>query len=197
MMKHLMKMTLVIIALSIIHSVIVSHADNDIKDTILSSFQDKPRKELFKVYHFLFQKKYDLNSEEGLNKYRTFKANMKMIEAENAKNLGYTLGINDFTDLTAEEFKKAKLSTINPLDFEASIQRFLSTDFKQNEFEIHNQDEDDMLISMPKSDLKQTTKINWTDKMNPVTNQPRYRRQLQHPIRKFTFFLTTAISRLR
>jgi len=172
MMKHLMKMTLVIIALSIIHSVIVSHADNDIKDTILSSFQDKPRKELFKVYHFLFQKKYDLNSEEGLNKYRTFKANMKMIEAENAKNLGYTLGITDFTDLTKDEFRKNVLTDLSQI--EAGMQRFLSSEFNHNKFEIHNQDEDDLLISMSKSDLyvnQNTTRINWTAKMNPVTNQ--------------------------
>ena len=53
----------IIDAVGVIQSVIVSRADNDIKDTILPSFQDKPKKELFKVYHFLYQKKYNLNSE--------------------------------------------------------------------------------------------------------------------------------------
>lgn len=173
MLKNLMKIVVAIIALSMILSVIISHSDNDIRDTILSSFQDKPKKELFKVYHFLFQKKYDLNTEEGLNKYRTFKANMKMIEAENAKNLGYTLGLTEFTDMTNEEFKKARLSIVNPAEIEASMQKFLASESITNEqkFEVQYQDEDDMLISNSKSPVSQTTPVNWGPKMNPVTNQ--------------------------
>ena len=113
-MQFLYKLVVAIIAISLIQSVIVVHRDNDIRDSILSSFKDKPRKELFKVYHFLFQKKYDLNSEEGLKRYTIFKTNMKFIESQNAKNLGYTLGITDLADLSADEFRKTRLSPLAP-----------------------------------------------------------------------------------
>lgn len=84
----------------------IDHVDNDIRTTILSNFQDKPKKELFKVFHFLFERKYDLNSEEGFNRYKTFKNNLKFIETQNKKQSSYKLGITQFTDLTADEFKK-------------------------------------------------------------------------------------------
>ncbi len=113
-MQFLYKLVVAIIAISLIQSVIVVHRDNDIRDSILSSFKDKPRKELFKVYHFLFQKKYDLNSEEGLKRYTIFKTNMKFIESQNAKNLGYTLGITDLADLSNDEFRKTRLSPLAP-----------------------------------------------------------------------------------
>ena len=154
MLRHLFKLALAIIASGVINSVMVSHTDNDIRRSILSSFQDKPKKELFKVYHFLFQKKYDLNTEEGLNRYRTFKSNLKFIESQNAKNSGFTLGITDFTDLTAEEFRKTRLSKIDPEQVDANMQKFLNTESTLGEkFEIHNQevDEDELLISNSKS----------------------------------------------
>ena len=38
---------------------------SDVRDQIMDSFMDKPTKDAFKVYHLLFKKEYELNSEEG------------------------------------------------------------------------------------------------------------------------------------
>lgn len=170
-MKNILKVLLAILVLSFIQSVIISHVEDDIRETILSSFQNKPKKELFKVYHFLYEKKYDLNSEEGLNRYRIFKNNLIFIESQNTKNLGYRLGITDLTDLTAEEFRKSKLTTINPEQVDSKIHKFLKSKSDNEEnFEIHYQEEDDSSDNEEEG-IRQTNKIDWTAKMNPVYDQ--------------------------
>ena len=83
---------------------ILSTQENYI-DKILESFNDSPKKELFKVYHFLYEKKYDLNSEEGVKRYKIFKENMKRYKEHNSKDSNYILGIDSFADLTQEEFE--------------------------------------------------------------------------------------------
>ena len=77
--------------------------NESIHKKVISPFLDGPKKQLFKVYHLLFQKNYDLNSEEGVKRYKIFKSNLKLHKEHNDKNLGYTLGIGPFTDLTQEE----------------------------------------------------------------------------------------------
>jgi hypothetical protein len=49
-------------------SVLIEHVDEPILRKILNKFLDGPKKELFKVYHHLFEKSYDLNSEEGIRR---------------------------------------------------------------------------------------------------------------------------------
>jgi len=61
-------------------------------------------KELFKVFHFLFKKEYSINSEIALKKYRIFKDNVKKIKEHNAKGLSWWEAVNEFSDLTNEEF---------------------------------------------------------------------------------------------
>ncbi len=75
---------------------------NNILETMMET--EKP-KELFKVWHYLFNPNYSLNSEEALKKYKVFKGNLKFIKETNAKNLSYRLGLNQFADLTLEEFR--------------------------------------------------------------------------------------------
>jgi len=58
-----------------------------IEDTILEPFVKKSTKELFKVWHLVHKKTYDYNTEEGIAKYKTFKANLAKIEKHNEKNL--------------------------------------------------------------------------------------------------------------
>jgi KDEL-tailed cysteine endopeptidase len=74
---------------------------------ILDKFLDGPKKELFKVYHQIFNKQYNLNTEEGLHRYKVFKENLKWIKEENKKGHAYELGITEFTDLTNEEYRLA------------------------------------------------------------------------------------------
>jgi hypothetical protein len=75
-------------------------------NAILEKFMNGPKKELFKVFHQISEKNYDLNSEEGIKRYKIFKDNLKYIKQENAKGNTYTLGITQFADLTHEEYKQ-------------------------------------------------------------------------------------------
>lgn len=78
---------------------------------ILEQIKSLPRKSQFKTFHQIFKKseEYELNSEEGLKRYRIFKENLQWIEEENQKGHSYKLGINQFTDITDEEFKNQYL----------------------------------------------------------------------------------------
>ena len=74
--------------------------------SIIDTFSTKGNtKELFKVWHAVYNIQYDFNTEEGINRYKVFKANLKMIQEHNSKNLGYTLGINEFFDKTPKELE--------------------------------------------------------------------------------------------
>jgi xylem cysteine proteinase len=88
---------------------------------VLDKLMNSPKKQLFKVYHQLFNKEYDLNTEEGLHRYKVFKENLKWIKEENQKGHEYELGINQFSDLTHEEYKKNTLIS----DIEKSDKTFL------------------------------------------------------------------------
>jgi hypothetical protein len=79
---------------------------SDLIKTIFESLEGKPLKEKFKVYHFLFKRNYELNSEEGVRRYKIFKTNLKTIYNKNLQNLPYRLGITQFTDITYEEYRK-------------------------------------------------------------------------------------------
>ena len=73
---------------------------------ILASFIDGSPKELFKVWHFLFEKTYTFDTQEARNRFAIFKQNLKNIKEHNAKNLSFKLGFNQFSDWTNEEFKQ-------------------------------------------------------------------------------------------
>ncbi len=79
----------------------------------MKELEKESTKEMFKKIHYIFEKQYDLNSEESIKRYRIFKNNYKAIKEHNKKNLGWTLGIGPFYDLTNEEFKKEVLTTIH------------------------------------------------------------------------------------
>jgi hypothetical protein len=77
---------------------------------IINSFLDGPKKQLFKVYHFLLNKEYDLNSEEGIRRYNIFKQNLKFHKDHNSTpGVTFQIGIGPFTDLTNDEFKEIHL----------------------------------------------------------------------------------------
>jgi len=56
------------------------------------------------MYHGLFEKNYELNSQEGFRKYKAFKDNIKYIKDFNSKNTKSQLGIGPWTDLSNEEY---------------------------------------------------------------------------------------------
>jgi len=56
-----------------------------------------------------YGKDYSANGNEEEQRFQVFKANVDIINAENAKKLSYQLGVNQFADLTAEEFAKERM----------------------------------------------------------------------------------------
>ena len=109
-----------------------------VENTILSEFMTKPTKELFKVWHSVMKKSYDYNTVEGIAKYRVFRANVAEIKAHNAKNLSWTQGLNEFSDMTNAEFTAHfnldKTLTIQ--EVKKSIRGLLSLDdFEEDEAE--------------------------------------------------------------
>ena len=107
--KHPIPIVLILL-ISFTSSVLIEHTDEPFKAKLISQYLDKPKIELFKVYHSLYQKNYDLTSEEGMKRFEIFKDNLKFIDESNSQNLGFTLGITKFTDLTREEFKSKYLN---------------------------------------------------------------------------------------
>ena len=76
---------------------------------ILDTMEGKPQKEIFKTFHYLHEKKYKLNSEEGLKRYRIFKQNVAWANEENARLGKIIYRITKFMDLTHEEFVEQML----------------------------------------------------------------------------------------
>lgn len=63
-----------------------------------------PAHAAFEAFTRDFSKVYK-SVEERLRRFEAFADNLRFIEVENNKSKGYTLGINEFADLTFEEFK--------------------------------------------------------------------------------------------
>ncbi len=77
---------------------------------ILKTLENSPANELFKAFHFIFKKNYDINTGEGVRRYRIFKNNLKIIKEGNEKLAegSRKYGINFYTDMTFEEYFKTK-----------------------------------------------------------------------------------------
>lgn len=87
----------------------VSSKNVEMINHILDAFSEGKTKDLFKVYHHLYEKKYDLNTQEGLKRYKIFKDTLKYIKQVNSEQDSYQLGITQFTDLTNEEYREKYL----------------------------------------------------------------------------------------
>lgn len=156
MMKQIFVIALVMINIFIIHSRSNDAVESNYLKIILENYKDQPKKEVFKAYHKLYEKKYDLNTEEGLSRYRIFKDNLKFIEETNTKNLAFKLGIGPFTDLTNEEFKEKHLMKTNDL-----LKLIKSESDHVNTIEAQG----DMNFKLG------ITKIDWTSTFRPVLKQ--------------------------
>jgi len=84
-------------------------------------------KDLFKVWHLIYNKDYNYNTHEGVQKYKTFKNNLSKIKEHNAKGEEeYTMGLHHLSDLTYEEFSQYyKLKPMKP----KQLKRFLASKF--------------------------------------------------------------------
>lgn len=99
----------IIISMFVLQSALASN--HKFHEEVLEFIGSQPMKTQFKLWHFAFQKEYDINSELGLQKYKTFKANMKFIKSENEGQSKYKLGLGPFSDLSFEEFEASYLTT--------------------------------------------------------------------------------------
>ena len=101
----MLKLLIILSAIFTISAIELSVQHSEIRKTIIDSYLEGSPKELFKVFHYLFQKPYDINSEIALAKYKVFKSNLQFIKEHNAKKLSWTLEVNFFADMTLDQIK--------------------------------------------------------------------------------------------
>ena len=149
-----------------------SAKNNDIQYTkerkdILDQYMDKTPKELFKVWHMLFQKSYTFDSEEAKKRFQIFKANLEQIKKTNSENKSYKLGLNQFSDMTNEEFR-TKMATYKPIG-EALEEMSNSTnnEIKSEVKFLPADDEDDLT----KRNLQTQIPINYSNYFRPSRDQ--------------------------
>ena len=94
-----------------------SYNNNAIR-TIMKGIESLSLKDQFKTYHSLYQKSYSIESPEAINRYKIFKSNMTLIKSLNANLAEPKYGINEFSDLTSEEYLQ-KQQTNNKIDFDS------------------------------------------------------------------------------
>lgn len=99
-----------------------SSIHHDMMDLISS----RPVKEQFKLWHYVMQKPYDLESAEAKSSYRNFKNNLKKYEEINSKNLGFTVGLGPFSDIDFS--KEENLSIITGGNEDVNVQTKIDFD---------------------------------------------------------------------
>lgn len=72
----------------------------------MNSILNKPIEDQFKIWHYVMNKPYTLNSEEAERKLKIYKESVKLIKESNEVNKSYTLGLSTFADMSDEEFNK-------------------------------------------------------------------------------------------
>ena len=110
------------IVYSIQQSLSLEHVE--VRRSIIDSYMEGSPKELFKVFHYIFEKPYNLNSEAAIAKYRVFKKNLSMIKEHNSKGLSWTLEVNAFADMTQEEINA--YMGLAPVGTETNIESLVS-----------------------------------------------------------------------
>jgi len=141
----------------------------------MKNFEDKPTKEYFKVFHFLHNKEYELNSEEGVRRYKIFKANVNLVKEHNKKLSSYKLRVNKFADLTPEEFKEKYL--MKPEEKKSQTQEGLRFLGEQGYFDKYADSDDEKLFEqhqesiLEESKLNAYTPIDWTSSFGDARDQ--------------------------
>jgi len=141
------------------------------KDSIIDIFIERGNlKELFKVWHSIYKLDYDYNSEEGINRYRVFKANLKKIQEHNRVNQDYKLGINEYSDKTDKELENYfKIRAITPEEFRQSTKRFL---VNLDDYDDSQENEPDPpQTNKNEPDPPQKSALDYTLDFTPIRNQ--------------------------
>ena len=118
-MKNILSIILLISLFCIMRTNLIDHSEQITK--VLDSFSNSSPKELFKIWHLIFKRDYTFDSEEAKLRFRNFKIYLALIKEINSKDLGYTFGLNQFSDLSAEEFKNTYLTRRPNLNLEKDL----------------------------------------------------------------------------
>jgi hypothetical protein len=164
-----MKMALtmiLLITLSVITSQVAEMDRTKEKRMILDTFMDRSPKELFKAWHLLFKREYTYETEEAKNRFKIFKENLAKIKEHNKGNNSYKVGLNQFSDMSNEEFKE-KYTRYRPSE---SVEHFINTWQEKNE-ENGNKFLDDDDDDLTKRNLSGLAAINWTSLLNKPRDQ--------------------------
>jgi C1A family cysteine protease len=124
-----------------IFGVIASSGEHVMTNKILENFMEGSPKELFKVWHFLHEKTYTLDTQEARERFAAFKANLKLIKEHNAQNSDYKLGLNEFSDMSNTEFT-AKMCTKKVVKG-AELEKLIS-DLNMKPANFLEEDDDDL-----------------------------------------------------
>ena len=150
-------------AIDLSHSIQSQTTINNIIETFVAKGNIK---DVFKVWHTLYRPSYEINTEEGINKYKVFKANLKAIEEHNSKNLSWQAGINNYSDMTTSELEKYfNIKEINAENYRKTMRGLLSLDDYDDSQD--NNDPDPPRINDPNVSK---SPVNWITK-NPIRNQ--------------------------
>jgi len=109
---------------------------------ILESFMNRSSKDLFKAWHLLFKREYSYSSDEAKLRFKTFKENLAKIKEHNAEaNQSFKVGLNQFSDMTNNEFKEK----IARYRHNQSIEKYLNTWQAGSKFlPVADDDDDDL-----------------------------------------------------
>ncbi|XP_039127909.1 thiol protease aleurain-like [Dioscorea cayenensis subsp. rotundata] len=109
-MVRLVHLLLIIITLFTISCVSSSSSNPTMttKDFILATLGHTDDSLNFAEFAEKYGKRYE-SVEEIKKKFAVFKDHLKEIKSHNEKGLSFTLGINEFSDMTWEEFKAKRL----------------------------------------------------------------------------------------
>ena len=118
-MKNILSIILLISLFCIFRTNLIDHSEQISK--VLDTFSNSSPKELFKIWHLMFKRDYTFDSKEAKLRFRNFKINLALIKEINSKDLGYTFGLNQFSEISAEEFKNIFLTHRPNLNLEKDI----------------------------------------------------------------------------
>ncbi|KAL0315851.1 UNVERIFIED_CONTAM: Cysteine proteinase 3 [Sesamum radiatum] len=81
---------------------------HELETSILRIVGESRRALSFARFAHRYGKRYE-NAEEIQRRFQVFSENLKMIRSHNKKGLSYTMGVNEFSDMTWDEFRKHRL----------------------------------------------------------------------------------------
>jgi KDEL-tailed cysteine endopeptidase len=127
----------------------VFHLPHHPTKAIMREHIDSPPSEAFKVWRYIHKKEYSIDSKEGIMRFENFKKNLEIVKSHNAEgSKNYSIGLNNFADLTIGEFKQKYLTGNNVL-FQSFAKEIKQPNEKVNFFDMDiPEDQEDEYISL-------------------------------------------------